>query len=111
MIYLLFFMCLSFNVLAFTDGGSYEDKPQKPFRQRAVVVPEPVVLVDRHVLGKVDYEADHSILIAKPREVVKESAPEIIVVQANPMATVHEEQVKITATIESDNEQAVNYPL
>jgi hypothetical protein len=105
MIYLLFFMCVSFNVLAWNDGGSYADH-KEPLRQRAVVKAEPVIVVDRHVLTMADVRNDPSILIASAKPVVKvvELEPQVIKVQAEPVYVMREQEKSpiISVTWESD---------
>lgn len=81
-----------------------------------IVKPEPHTPVDRHVLSEADYKQDATILIAgqrvtpkfevsepkpAPAELIREVLP-----QANPMA-----DVTVRATISSDTEEEVNYPL
>lgn len=108
MIYLLFFMCVAFNVLAFEGPG---------LKKAHEVKKEPVTMVDRHVLNANDYKQDASILIAgvrvtpkfevsDPQPISAEQVRVEYLPQANPMA-----DVKVSATIESDTEAPSNYPL
>lgn len=114
---------------AFADtyiGSSYNytyskvdsaEKPLTPVGSQYTAKPEPTVTIDRHVLNRNDYESDVSILIAgqriipkfevsEPVAISKEAVVREYIPQANPMA-----DVTVRATIESDDEAPVNYPL
>jgi cystathionine beta-lyase family protein involved in aluminum resistance len=104
--------------LAYNDGGSYEAVKEvtlTPVGSQYKVVKEPVVVVDRKVLGKDDYLNDTSILIANPKITVSEIKPikENIIEYVNKdyQEPVEDKPVIVTATIESDTEAPVNYPL
>lgn len=96
--------------MAWNDGGSYADRPE-PSRQRAVVKPEPAVVVDRNVLSMNDVRNDKTVLIAgkrvtpkfevsEPKPISAEQVEAEYLGQANPMAdvnvTVSTEDVGVT---------------
>lgn len=80
------------------------------FKKILKVKPEPPIQIDRHVLNKSDYEHDDSVLIAKPKEIIKEHL-QTIPAMVIPVKQPENSSVKITATIESDSEEPINYPL
>ena len=111
MIYLLFFMCVSFNVLASNNGGSYSDREDRSIRKVEYLKNEPVTQVDRHVLSMNDVHKDETVLIAgnrytpkfevsDPQPISAEQVKSEYMGQANPMAdvnvTVSTEDVGVT---------------
>ena len=112
---LAIFFALKAHAESYADYATGE-KALSAVGSQYVAKPEPQVAVDRHVLDASDYRADKTILIAgvrytpkfevsepkpAPAELIREVVP-----QANPMA-----DVTVRATIESDDEAPVNYPL
>ena len=110
---ILFLMCGK----AFASDNSYSSEQatwDKSIKQEVVVHREPVVQVDRHVLSMADVSRDETVLIAKNVEVKQEKPKEIMFNPQVIKAIAEKEEkpeVRITATIESDDEAPVNYPL
>ena len=102
---------------AYTDGGSIIDTNEKaltPVGSQYTAVKEPQVTVDRHVLNRSDYENDATILIAGQRVTPKFEVSEPVAVSKEMVVRefiAPQEGVKVSATIESDTEAPVNYPL
>lgn len=109
---LLLFLLISIKVFAYEQDDSLRK------RMEYTVVKEPIVKVDRYDVRQL--QNDPSVLVSaeertKPMieskfsEAYKKEV-QVIYMQAE-QKKVEDEDVKITATIESDSEEAVNYQL
>lgn len=94
-------------------GNAYEvEKPFTPVGSQYEAVSDPIVTVERYEAP--DYHNDETVLIAgerfKPVVWVAESRP-ITVEEKAQFLPKESDDVKVTATIESDEFAPVNYPL
>ena len=116
---LLFLLLMSGTAFCYTNGGSYPDgqsKGLKPVGSQYSANKEAFARVERYdvallqndpeVLVSVPAKKTPKFEVSEPVAISKEDVQREYLPQANPMA-----DVKVSATIESDGEQAVNYPL
>lgn len=105
---LLLFIILTPRVNAF-EGDRLKQDPERVKR-------EPVVMVDRHVLTLEDCAKDPSVLVSAARKTVTlDDVKAVQVATTREIVYVVEPKVDtgvvVTATIESDTEAPVNYPI
>ena len=107
------FFALKAHAESYTDYETGE-KALTPVGSQYKATKEPQVVIDRHVLNRSDYESDKSILIAGVRYTPKFEVSEPVAVSNETVVRefiAPQEGVKVSATIESDTEAPVNYPL
>lgn len=110
---LAIFFALKAHAESYADYATGE-KALSAVGSQYVAKPEPQVAVDRHVLDASDYRADKTILIAGVRYTPKFEVSEPVAVSNETVVRefiAPQEGVKVSATIESDTEAPVNYPL
>jgi len=110
---LAIFFALKAHAESYADYATGE-KALSAVGSQYTAVKEPQVTVDRHVLNRSDYENDATILIAGQRVTPKFEVSEPVAVSNETVVRefiAPQEGVKVSATIESDTEAPVNYPL
>ena len=111
---LAIFFALKAHAESYVDYATGE-KALSAVGSQYVAKPEPTVQVDRHVLNASDYRADKTILIAGVKYVPKFEVSDPVAVSKETVVREYlapnDKDVKVTASIESDTEEATNYPI